>query len=307
MDMIYQQGEVIQPNCSTRCVCQSREFVCETIPCVADGATCTVSGYSHYQTFDLQTFTFQGDCEYVLTTPCDSDEFIITVHNERHNEYVSCISEVNITIPSESVFVILKRNHAISINNVLQPVSDIGVVMSSSDLQVLRVGGNVHVILLTHNITLFWDGLYRVEVTVSTTWQNRLCGLCGNYNSIDSDEFRMPDSTLVTSENEFATSWITGNTSNCGILSPTPRCLGTAVLNAINACNLLMRSVFTGCNALVDPLSFHTYCVYDYCNCHTDRNLCLCESLAIYASACSRAGIILSTWRDSFCREYLFA
>ena len=304
-DVIYQQGEEIQPNCSTRCVCLNREFVCETVPCVADGATCTVSGYSHYQTFDLQFFDFQGDCEYILTTPCDSSEFIITVQNTRHSPYVSCVNQVNITIPSESISIILGRSDTISINNAIQPINDVGVVMSSSEVQVFRVGGNTHVILLAQNIRIFWDGLYRVEVTLSTTWQNRLCGLCGNYNDDNTDDFMTPDGTLAANATDFGTSWVTGNTTNCGLLIAALFCLGQTRTDSINTCNLLMRSVFTDCNALVCPSTFHTDCMFDYCNCHTNREECFCESLATYASACSRAGFVLSTWRESFCRKYL--
>ena len=304
-DVIYQQGEEIQPNCSTRCICLNREFVCETVPCVADGATCTVSGYSHYQTFDLHFFDFQGDCEYILTTPCDSDEFIITVQNTRHSPYVFCVNQVNITIPSESISIILGRSDAISINNAVQPISDVGVVMSSSEVQVLRVGGNTHVILLVQNVRIFWDGLYRVEVTVSTTWQNRLCGLCGNYNNDDTDDFMTPDTTLAATADDFGTSWITGNTSNCGLLITAPFCFGQTRTDSMNTCNILMLSGFTDCNALVGPSPFHTNCMFDYCNCHTSREECFCDSLATYASACSRAGFVLSTWRETFCCKYL--
>jgi len=303
MDVIYQQGEEIQPNCSTRCICQNREFVCETVPCVADGATCTVSGYSHYQTFDLRFFDVQGDCEYILTTPCDSDEFIITVQNGAHNQYVSGLYQINITLPSESISVILGRSDTIFINGAVQPICDVGVVLSTTAIQVLRVGGNTHVILTAQNLEIFWDGLNRVEVTVNTAWQNRLCGLCGNYNDDDSDDFITSNSEQVDSVVEFVTSWVTGNASNCGLLHSAPYCLGTTRDDSKNTCSLLKRSIFTDCNALIDPSPFLTNCKFDYCNCHTNRRDCFCESLAAYASACSRVGIVLSTWREHFCRK----
>ena len=175
MDIIYREGQQIQPNCSTHCTCINGEFECENVLCSVDGATCVASGLSHYQTFDLQFFDFQGDCKYVLTTPCDSNEFIITVQNIAHNQFVSCTDQVNITTTNTEI--ILGRGDYVIINGEDMMQTYDSVVTATSEVQVLRVGGNSHVILLTHNIRIFWDGLYRVEVTVSTTWQNKLCGL----------------------------------------------------------------------------------------------------------------------------------
>ena len=303
MDVIYQQGEAIQPNCSTRCVCQNREFVCETIPCVADGATCTVSGYSHYQTFDLRFFNFQGDCEYILTTPCDSDEFIITVKNGARDEFVSSIDQLTITIANTEI--ILGRGDYVTINGENRTQSNDGVISTSSEVQVLVIGGNTHVILLAQNIRIFWDGMYYMEVTVSTTWQNRLCGLCGNYNDDNSDDFITSDGTPTFAANEFGTSWVTGNTSSCGLLTRAPFCLGQTRTDSINTCNQMTRNEFADCTAAVNPNPFIIACSFDYCNCHTNQMECFCESFATYASACSRAGIILPTWRDHLCRKLL--
>ena len=84
MGMLYEEGVQIQPNCSTRCTCRNRQFECETQTCFTDGPTCYAAGDPHYQTFDFRYYDFQGDCEYVLSTPCDSDEFSIIVGNSAH-------------------------------------------------------------------------------------------------------------------------------------------------------------------------------------------------------------------------------
>jgi len=278
-------------------------FECEAVLCSIVGATCRVSGYSHYQTFDLRFVTFQGDCEYILTTPCDSDEFIITVQNGALDQFVSSVYQLTIIVSSTEVT--LGRNGYVAINSENKTRSYDGVISSSSEAEVLRVGGNTHVILVSQNITIFWDGLYRVEVTVSTTWQSRLCGLCGNYNDDDSDDRMIPDGTQAANNNDFGNSWATGNTSNCGLLTRAPFCLGQTRTDAINACNQLRRGVFADCNDVVDPNLFFNDCAFDFCNCHTNPMECFCETSAAYASACSRAGIILPTWREFFCRKYL--
>ena len=299
LNVTYADGQQIQPNCSTHCTCRNAEFICETVLCLTNGSTCVASGDPHYQTFDLRFFDFQEVCKYVLTTPCDSDEFIITVQNSAHNQYVSCTDQVNITTANTEI--ILGRGDYVTVNGENMTQTFDGVITATNEVEVLRVGGNAHIILLTHNIRIFWDGLYRVEVTVSTNWQNRLCGLCGNYNGIDSDDFLIPNGTLVTSENEFGSSWVIGNASNCG-LNPVPRCLGPTRFNAIVACDYLMGQFFSACHSSVTVSPFHSNCIFDYCNCNAgDRDKCLCESLAAYAAACSANGIILPNWREPFC------
>ena len=70
--VVILDGQQIQPNCSTRCTCHNRTFYCEPQSCLVNGATCYAAGDPHYRTFDLHNFDFQGNCEYILTTPCDS-------------------------------------------------------------------------------------------------------------------------------------------------------------------------------------------------------------------------------------------
>lgn len=64
---MYEEGEQIQPNCSTRCTCRLGKFHCEPQTCLTDGPTCYASGDPHYQTFDLRYYDFQGDCEYMFS------------------------------------------------------------------------------------------------------------------------------------------------------------------------------------------------------------------------------------------------
>ena len=306
---MYEEGEQMQPNCSTRCTCRLGKFHCEPQTCLTDGPTCYASGDPHYQTFDLRYYDFQGDCEYVLTTPCNTTEFSVIVGNSPHNSYVSCTEKVMVLVPGENLEIVLGRGNGgtVAINGILQPNNGDGIVLQSGGVQVLRSGGRIHVILTTHGVRIFWDGAFRVEVTISKMWQNKLCGLCGNYNSNASDDFMAPNGDLLTTPDAFGNSWLyTTNTTNCGALSmPGPIPNGTLMMGR-NRCNVLREGVFTACNVVVDPTPFINNCVFDFTHCNAlDQETCYCDSLATYAAACASAGVTPPNWRRFYCRKFI--
>ena len=128
--------------------------------------------------------------------------------------------------------------------------------------------------------------------------------VCGNYNGSNTDDLVMPDGTLVTNFDDFATSWATGNMSNCGTLTPAPFCLGVTSIGAQSRCNNLLGNIFESCREAIDPSQFSDNCIFDYCNCNEeDREECYCESLKTYSSACSTVGAVIPDWVENFCRK----
>ena len=77
-----EEGQQIQPNCSTRCACLGGSLQCETLDCPIDGETCVGCSDPHYRTFDFRYHDFQGGCSYVLAKPCDGDAFSVVTRNE---------------------------------------------------------------------------------------------------------------------------------------------------------------------------------------------------------------------------------
>jgi len=307
----YGLGDVIQTNCTTRCTCQlDSSLDCQTQQCLLDGPTCFAWGDPHYGSFDSRTFDFQGDCEYVLTQPCNSSEFIIVGVNSPFpfNPSVSVTEAVRVIIPNRGLEVLLSTGGSITINAALQPNNGDGIVHRSSGVEITRTGGNPYVLLtIGAPIAILWDGLYRVDISVSSGWQGRLCGLCGSYNNDPSDDFMLPDGSVTPSVDEFGSSWLYANTSStCGVPQPSPPCPASLMAEAQSRCNELMNSVFTVCNSVVDPGAFIDGCIFDYCLCSESiREDCYCDSLAVYAATCASNGIIIPNWRNSFCRELI--
>jgi len=171
LGIVYVTGDVIQPNCSTRCVCQGSVFECHNQRCSLNGPTCYAFGDPHYRTFDQQSFDFQGDCEYVLSKPCNSDEFIITGSNSAINQFVSVTSAVRIIIPGQRLEITLNRTPTrsnggiILLNNEQLENNGDGVLYYTNSVKVYRSGGHPYILLTTSfPLSVSWDGFNRYYI-----------------------------------------------------------------------------------------------------------------------------------------------
>ena len=284
-------------------MCRDGNFICQEQSCAINGGTCYAWGDPHYVTFDLRKYDFQGTCEYVLTQPCNSSEFSVVVTNLAHNQYVSCTDTVRVLVPNENLNIFMERGGIVTINNILKPNNGDEIILQSGEVEVVRTGGRPHVILSTSGVRVSWDGLYRVDVTVSTSWRGQLCGLCGDYNNDPNDDFRMPDDTLTNSPIEFGSSWqYTINGSRCAPPPDLIPCSSDLMAEAQSRCAAMQQASFATCNGVVDPHPFIESCEYDYCYCNEmNREECYCNSLAVYAAACAANGVIVPNWRSGSC------
>jgi len=222
---------------------------------------------------------------------------------------VSCTDTVRVVVPGENLDILLGRGGGgtVTINGIPQTNNGDDVILTSGEVEVVRVGGRPHVTLRVSGVKVTWDGLYRVEVTVSESWWGRLCGLCGNYNGDASDDFMTPDGSVVTSPDAFAPTWLVANTTRdgCAGLAPLEPCPADVMATAQMKCNEMQSNNFTLCNSVLDVTSYINDCVYDYCHCNeADRPDCYCNNLAAYASACASNGVVIPNWRrDLMCRK----
>jgi len=303
-----EEGQQIQPDCSMRCTCTGGDLQCVPQECPIDGPTCYASGDPHYRTFDGRTYDFQGGCSYVLAQPCKGDDFSIITRNQAHNDRVSCVDLVTITVPSDNDLTLVLgrgRGGTVTINGDLQTHTGDGEIYATRDARVYRIGGLLQVILPTIGVRIFWNGRWRVEVTVSKEWANRVCGLCGNFNGNGADDFQDPDGNAVATPNEFGESWETGDTRPFCTPDVEVICSTEDRVRATERCAGMRSPVFSACNAVVDPTVYIMDCIVDGCNCEEEeREVCFCASFAVYASACTAAGVPVTGWKSLLqCRK----
>ncbi|XP_065894158.1 mucin-2-like isoform X2 [Dysidea avara] len=328
---LYRVGEQFQPNCTTRCFCKpGGVFECHRQQCPYDGPTCEVNGDPHYRTFDGYWHHYQGKCEYVLAKPNDTEEFVISAGNiADRGSPVSVAGFVKIIIPEENLTIILGQGNVgevpVTINNMSpKPCTTRSQNIYSSDSVSVFCRGGYPYVSLTRGVRVFFDGIYRIKITVSTSLQGILCGLCGDYNDDHTDDLRKPDGTVIPvtgygstrvviggAINDFGDSWLVPDPTN-------PECSGAGVgkRNApgiVNCstdpdiisegqarCSVLEQDPFTSCHDVVNVTQTIENCEFDYCCCNeTQREDCYCDALSSYASVCADAGVAISNWRTS--------
>ena len=82
-----------------------------------------------------------------------------------------------------------------------------GVQVSSS--------GFYTVVTTDFGLRVKFDGNHRVEVTLPSTFGQKVCGMCGNYNGMAADDFLNPEGVLEPDSTSLGNSWQVSNDSRC--------------------------------------------------------------------------------------------
>ncbi|KAM6304983.1 IgGFc-binding protein [Aegotheles albertisi] len=277
-----------------------------TTPAPTPGSgTCVVEGDPHYHTFDKQLHHFMGTCTYTLSKLCESNSSLPYFNVEAANEHrgsntrVSYVQYVDVDVAGQRIR--LGKGGVVTVNGeaeVLPCTPSAGVQVSSS--------GFYTVVTTDFGLKVKYDGNHRVEVTLPSTFGQKVCGMCGNYNGMAADDFLNPEGELEPDSTSLGNSWQVYNDSSCsaGPL-PTPACNETdkQVIASSHFCGLLTDTSgpFQMCHAVLSPSSYFETCLYDLCELALDREV-LCKSLQSYADACQSLGVKIPVWRNAtFC------
>ncbi|XP_071422998.1 IgGFc-binding protein-like [Pithys albifrons albifrons] len=294
---------VIPPTPSTTITTPSEETPTST-PRPGTG-TCVVEGDPHYHTFDKQLHNFMGTCTYTLSKLCESNSSLPYFNVEAANEHrggntrVSYVQYVDVDVADQRIR--LGKGGVVTVNGVLEilPCSP------SAGVQVLS-SGFYTMVLTDFGLRVKFDGNHRVEVTLPSTFGQKVCGMCGNYNGMAADDFLNPEGTLEPDSTSLGNSWEVSNNSSCsaGPL-PTPACSDTdkQVITSSHFCGLLTDTSgpFHMCHAVLSPSSYFNTCSYDLCELGLEQET-LCKSLQSYADACQSLGVQIPVWRNAtFC------
>uniref|UniRef100_A0A673AE74 von Willebrand factor n=1 Tax=Sphaeramia orbicularis TaxID=375764 RepID=A0A673AE74_9TELE len=288
----FPPGSTISQDCNT-CVCRHGSWECTNEGCPGE---CLVLGQSHFKTFDNKFFTFTGHCQYLLARDCTDQEFSVIIENVQcaDDQNAVCTRSVTLSLPSlENMSVKLKHGGIVSVNGM-----DIQTPMNHGRLHIQRSVQTSVRVKFGDNLRLDWDGRGRLLLKLGPKWVGRTCGLCGNYNGNQGDDFLSGSGLVEASPQAFGQSWrINGDCESTHKPESDPCAINPKrVRFAEEACSVIMSEVFSPCHFMVNPGPFQRFCRYDVCACG-DGEECLCSALAAYASACSARGVLLN-WRS---------
>lgn len=168
-----------------------------------------------------------------------------------------------------------------------------------------------HIVVRTDfGLKVLYDTVYYVEVIVPSSYKNKMCGLCGNYNKHPNDDFRLPSNGVTSNIDTFGMSWVVDmpshNCGGCGKDCPKCDAVKVALYKKANSCGIISdpQGPFQSCHSKIKPTDYESDCVFDVCAGIGDKQT-LCDSVQAYALACQNAGVLLKPWRsESFCCKY---
>ena len=185
------------------------------------------------------------------------------------------------------------------------------------NLPVLLDGGRVSVyanglhtfVKTDFGLTVSYDGRWVLDITVPSNYSGATCGLCGNFNGIQGDDFTVQEGSsgsVALSASDFGDYWKVDDgmpcTGGCG--NSCPVCPDDS--RARVQCELLRsrNGPLSFCHIHVDPQPFFHDCVFDMCL-SGGRNEVLCRVMGAYVSACQTANVIIYPWRqNTTCRKF---
>ncbi|XP_072349292.1 zonadhesin-like [Scyliorhinus torazame] len=276
--------------------------------------SCRIAGDPHYRTFDGYRHHYQGRYTYTLSktiAPGNLQPFNLEGKNARRRFFsrVSFLEAVRADVYGHSV-VLMKRRRLVVDGIRVQPP-----YQPREGLRIYQRSRAIH-LETDFGLTINFDGHSNAVITLPSTYQSHVRGLCGNYDGRRNNEFMKPDGTVVRSVNVFGNSWRVPRKHGREPLTPRlyKRELGDsdsgfttdscspqqlALMNGSDYCGALSSpgGPFSGCHSTVDPTAYQENCVFDLCAIYNNTQL-LCDNLEAYSQSCQDRGVRLDNWRQ---------
>nr|XP_044991348.1 mucin-5AC [Jaculus jaculus] len=297
----YAPGTSYSTDC-TKCTCSGGWWSCQEVPCPG---TCSVLGGAHFSTFDERQYTVHGDCNYVLTKLCDSNAFTVLAELRRCGltDSETCLKSVTLSLGGGQTVVVIKASGEVFVNQIYTQLP-----VSAANVTLFRPS-TFFIIAQTHlglQLEVQLVPTMQVFVRLAPELRGLTCGLCGNFNSIQADDFRtisgVAEGTAAAFFNTFKTQAACPNVKNvfedpCSLSVENEK-------YAQHWCSQLTDASgpFSQCHATVSPSTYFSNCMFDTCNCEKSED-CMCAALSSYVRACAARGVLLRGWRDGVCTK----
>ncbi|XP_007439276.2 mucin-5B, partial [Python bivittatus] len=298
----YAPGTTYSVPCRS-CFCKGGEWNCTELPCPG---ICSIEGGSHISTYDGIWYNFHGSCTYILSKICEEEAF--TVLGELGScgltETETCLKMVAVSINGGQTSVVINRDGNVYVNWMYTqlPVSaaNVTIFKPSTFYIILEINSGLQLVIQI-------VPLMQLYIYLDPSFQGTTCGLCGNFNNHQTDDFKTLSGLTEGTAPAFANTWKTQ--ADCVNIKQNFKDPCTLSIEnekyARHWCGLLTdpEGPFAKCHLIVNPKAYHTNCMFDTCNCEKSED-CMCAVLSSYVRACKAKGIDLSGWRTNVCSKY---
>ncbi|XP_033371147.1 otogelin isoform X3 [Parus major] len=285
----FEMGSVVYEECNN-CTCIGGKWICTNLTCPAE---CSVSGDTHFMTFDGRKYTFQATCQYVLAKSRTSGMFTVSLQNAPcgQNQDGSCIQSVSLILKQDP-----KRQVTLTHSGDVLIYDQYKINLPYADeLFEIRKLSSVFLQVKTQiGLQILYDraGL-RLYLQVDERWKDDTVGLCGTFNGNTEDDFLSPVGVTESTPELFGNAWKTS--SACVLVHDSSQVDPCdvhlqAASYAAEACSILTRDLFAPCYPYLSPVPYFEQCRRDTCKC---GQTCLCSALAHYAHHCRKFGVVV--------------
>lgn len=254
--------------------------------------TCSVFGNSHYRTFDGKEYEFQGECGHVMVTDlCRHSKnkkasIKIEAKSERSGSSgITHTREVNVNVHG----ITFKMSKGAKKVVVTSPVT----YEQQKHYKLFEHAGSYVQLVTDYGISVLWDNGTRLYVTLSPSLSGKVCGLCGNFDGSEADDFVTFQGDVAGRPVAFGDSWRSSNSCPLSKTVKNPCKERQHRLDpAKRECAVIKSKKFSPCHSIVDPVPFYEKCVYDTCGCDEVGDCdCICSSISAYAKSCLDEGV----------------
>ncbi|XP_042638043.1 mucin-5AC [Orycteropus afer afer] len=297
----YPPGAIYSTDC-TNCTCSGGRWSCQETPCPG---TCSVLGGAHFSTFDEKQYTVHGDCNYVLAKPCDGSSFTVLAELRKCGltDSETCLKSATLSLAGGQTVIVIKASGEVFINHIYTQLP-----VSAANVTIFRP--STFFVIAQTSLGLQLDiqlvPTMQVFLRLAPALRGLTCGLCGNFNSIQVDDFRTISGVVEGTAAAFFNTWKT-QAACPNVRNSFEDPCSLSVENEKYAqywCSRLtdVEGPFAHCHTAVNPATYYSNCMFDTCNCEKSED-CLCAALSAYVRACAAKGVLLHGWRSGVCAK----
>ena len=235
-------------------------------------------GDSHFLTFDGTSFNFAGECSYLLTSDFANNRFSI-VGNYRNKKRISI-----------SVFVD---------NSIIEIFRDGRVIINKSRIELPKIFGTSYIKYEENRLILFSKKGFVLNcnlfhhictIKLSGWYFGRNGGLLGVYDNEPSNDFMLPNRTIIQDVQNFVEAWQVGDKCEDDSIWKIDR--SESKWDIGNCFKHLQHydSTLRPCFGVIDPFPFYDICLRESNN-NTSPLKGICLASAAYIEKCKVSNI----------------